>query len=431
MSDINALFTPAVKAKLKARLAIDGPTGSGKTWTALQAARILAGPDGRIGLIDTEQGSAAYYAPTPGVEIHRVNFYDQPYEFDHMIWSEKYDPVKLGSIIRQAAPLFDVLVVDSLTHFWTGEGGTLDIVDNTAARGDGNRFTAWNVGTPAQRGMVDSILNAPCHVIVTMRSKMDYVMGEKTDRDGRVRKSVDKVGMAPEQRAGIEYEFTVVADMDLEHKAIVGKSRCDRIADAVAPRGESFKLWETFRDWLDSGVTLLSDSQLAEIKRRCDSITTESDRRDVKIALVEQFGPVKQITNDRWPTIVAWLDTNIGREQPGSDVSGDVPADPPLPPAETATQPENADKPVAAPVDPPTEPTLEPDEADPDPDEPTGSADAPMSGELAWATGVVAELSLHDVIAELQTRGKSANGRQSVLRERLAKLLASETPTTA
>lgn len=247
------MFAPAVKEQLKARVAIDGPTGAGKTWTALQWARIIAGPEGHIGLVDTENRSAAYYAPTPGNAVERLNWWDPPYEFGHLPVGPPYDPRELTALIRKAGTELGadgVLVIDSLTHYWSGEGGTRDIVDHAAERARGNSFAGWKEGTPAQRMMLDAIIHAACHVIVTMRSKMEYVL--ETNAQGK--QQPRKIGMAPEQRAGVEYEFTLVVDMDLEHRLIVSKSRCDAVADAVATQGRSADVAQTFAAWLGTGA---------------------------------------------------------------------------------------------------------------------------------------------------------------------------------
>lgn len=305
------LFQPAVKSKLKARVAIDGPTGSGKTWTALQWARILAGPDGKIGLVDTENRSAAYYAPAPGELIERVNWWDPPYEFGHLAAGPPYDPRVLRTLIAAAAEeLGDdgVLVIDSLTHFWNGEGGTLDVVDDAASRG--NSFTGWKEGTPAQRGMLDAIIHSPCHVIVTMRSKMEYILVETT-KNGKKYTEPTKVGMAPEQRSGVEYEFTVVADMDLEHRLVVSKSRCSLIADAVAPHGRSVEVAQRFAGWLDTGAAMLEADDLADIVARFRLIPDEPTRAEMKRLFNAEFGLTSDLTDDRLPAVKAWLDLTL------------------------------------------------------------------------------------------------------------------------
>lgn len=340
-----ALFQPAVKAKLKARVAIDGPTGSGKTWTALQWARILAGPDGRIGLVDTENRSAAYYAPTPGAEVQRVNWWDPPYEFGHLPAVAPYDPRVLRQLIRAAGEELGpdgVLVIDSLTHFWNGEGGTLDVVDDAASR-SGNSFTGWKEGTPAQRGMLDAIIHASCHVIVTMRSKMEYVLEER-DSGGRKTQVPRKVGMAPEQRAGVEYEFTVVADMDLEHRLVVSKSRCDVIADKVAPKGRSAEVAQEFAAWLDTGVTPIDDDTAAGIVARIVAVPDEATRGELKRMFNAEFGLVAHLTTDKLPAVEAWLDSAL------APFASAATAEPPAVPAETAGS--AAPEPVAEPGGP-------------------------------------------------------------------------------
>lgn len=329
------LFQPAVKAKLKARVAIDGPTGSGKTWTALQWARVLAGPTGAIGLVDTENRSAAYYAPTPGVAPARVNWWDAPYEFGHLPKSPPYDPRELRALILAAGDELGpegVLVIDSLTHYWNGEGGTLDVVDNAASRG--NSFTGWKEGTPAQRGMLDAIIHAPCHVIVTMRSKMEYILVE-TQKNGRTYTEPTKVGMAPEQRAGVEYEFTIVADMDLEHRLVVSKSRCDLVADVVAPKGRSAEVAQTFAAWLDTGVEQITEPEAATIVARFAAVADPAARSEAKRLFNAEFGLVAHLTTDKLPAVTAWLESVLAPlatlpagEAPAPPVPGEAPVAP-------------------------------------------------------------------------------------------------------
>lgn len=303
------LFTEdAVKERLKARVAIDGPTGSGKTWTALQWATILA--DGApIGCIDTENRSAAYYAPTPGVEVKRLNAWDPPYTFRHLKVAAPYDPRVLGRMIDAAEDDLGedgVLVIDSLTHYWNGEGGTMDIVDDAASRAHGNGFAGWKEGTPAQRFMLDKIIHAPYHVIVTMRSKMEYVMEEQT-RGGKKISVPKRVGMAPEQRPGVEYEFTVVADMDLEHRLVVSKSRCDLVADLVAPKGRSADVAKTFAEWLGSGVQRIGLGDAQEMVDALNGITDAAVRRATKESFAALFGNPAEMLTDKLAEAKAWV----------------------------------------------------------------------------------------------------------------------------
>lgn len=327
-----AMFQPAVKEKLKARVAIDGPTGSGKTWTALQLARILAGPDGLVGVVDTENRSAAYYAPSAGQlaglePIERLNYYDAPYVFGHLPVSPPYSPVQLVDVIKNAAIELGengVLVIDSLTHFWNGEGGTLDVVDAAAQR-SGNSFAGWKEGTPAQRHMLDTIIHAQCHVVVTMRSKMEYVLEESVGSRGQKITAPRKIGMAPEQRSGIEYEFTVVGDMDLEHRLVISKSRCSLIADVVAPIGRSGEVFERFRGWLDSGVERITEEQARALVEAMNTVTDEATRTGLKKGFVDTFGKPTELTTDRSAEAVAWVTERVRRLTGADDPAGDVP----------------------------------------------------------------------------------------------------------
>jgi hypothetical protein len=230
----NNVFQKATKKKLKLRLAIDGPSGAGKTYTALVAATALA-RGGKIAVIDTERGSASLYS--------------DKFEFD-VLELDKYSPLAYINAINAAEENgYDVIVIDSLSHAWEGEGGALDLQDQASKKQGNNSYTAWREVTPLHRKLVDAILQSTAHIIATMRSKMEYVQ-EKNDQGRTV---IRKVGLAPIQRAGMEYEFTVVADMDVEHNFITSKSRCDAFADIVEKKPSS-KTFKILIDWLDSGV---------------------------------------------------------------------------------------------------------------------------------------------------------------------------------
>lgn len=210
------MFKKAVKSESKLRLAIAGPSGSGKTYTALAVATALA--DGRpVALVDTEHGSASKYADLFGFDVAEMH--------------PPFHPDKFGQAIAEAANAgYAVIILDSLTHAWNGTGGMLDLVDEIAKRkGAGNTFAAWKDATPIQNRLIDAIIGAPIHVIVTMRSKQDYAQ----DKDEKGRTVIRKVGMAPQQRDGFEYEFDVFLDIDIDHNGIVSKTRCPALTDRV------------------------------------------------------------------------------------------------------------------------------------------------------------------------------------------------------
>lgn len=197
-------------------------------------------------------------------------------------------PPRLAAAIAEAAAVYDVLVIDSLTHFWQGEGGVLDVVDRAAAKARGNTYAGWKEGTPVWRSLLDALIFAPCHVIVTMRSKMEYLQQEK---DGR--KTIEKVGMAPVARNDVEYEFTVVGDMDQSHKMTVTKSRCAPLADEVALAHQSARLAVVLRDWLASATPPPAPVPVEEDPER--------------LAAVQVFDAIRMLHPDTMDQFRTWL----------------------------------------------------------------------------------------------------------------------------
>lgn len=212
-------FKKAVKTESKLRLAIAGPSGSGKTYTSLAIGSVIATHEGkRVAFVDTEHGSASKYADI--------------FDFDVIDMHAPFHPDKYVESIKAAASAgYGVIILDSMSHAWNGEGGLLQIVDDIAKRmKTTNTYAAWKDATPIQTRMIESMLAADIHIISTVRSKQDYAM-EKDERTGRT--AIRKVGMAPVQRDGFEYEFDVFIDMDIDNNGIVTKSRCPALSGNV------------------------------------------------------------------------------------------------------------------------------------------------------------------------------------------------------
>lgn len=233
-------FAPATREATTARIALCGPSGSGKTYTALTLATALAD---KVAVVDTERGSASKYAPGKNGD---------GFAFDTLS-PVTFDPRGLVKILGEAAAAgYGAIVVDSLTHYWSGPGGVLELVDD-AAKGSrsGNSFAAWKSVRPYERQIVSALLGFPGHVIVTMRTKTEWVIEE----DDRGRKAPRKVGMKPEQRDGIEYEFDIVADLDQDNTLMVTKSRCFQLSGAIVRKPDA-DLAKQITEWLDGGVDL-------------------------------------------------------------------------------------------------------------------------------------------------------------------------------
>lgn len=226
-------FKKATKEQSKLRLAIMGPSGSGKTFTSLEIAKELGN---KIAVIDSERGSASKYA-------------DQ-FSFDTCDM-DTHAPKAYVSLMREAEKAgYDVIVIDSLSHAWSGKDGALEQVDKAAKRSSsGNSFSAWREVTPEHNALIDAILTSKAHVICTMRTKQEYVVEENE----RGKKAPKKIGMAPVQREGVEYEFDVIADMNIDHDFVVSKTRCQAL-DGFVTRKPGAGVGQILKGWLEAGT---------------------------------------------------------------------------------------------------------------------------------------------------------------------------------
>jgi len=223
----------AERSQSKLRIGLAGPSGSGKTMSSLKLARGIAGPNGKILMIDTERGSGDLYAHVT--------------DYDIITLAPPYAPKNYVEAIEAGEDAgYDVIIIDSLSHAWTDEGGLLDQADKLSA--GGNRFTVWASLTPQHRDLVNAMLNSDAHIIGTVRSKQEYAM-EKDEKSGK--SSVKKLGMAPVQREGMEYEFTVFMDIEQNHSAHTSKDRTDLFKDEVFLIDES--IGERLVNWLSQG----------------------------------------------------------------------------------------------------------------------------------------------------------------------------------
>jgi energy-coupling factor transporter ATP-binding protein EcfA2 len=225
----------ATKTAAKGRIAIEGPAGSGKTYTSLILATVLA-EEGRIIFIDSEKRSSEKYADI--------------FDFDILPLEPPYTVKKYTEAIRFASELdgYDVVIVDSLSHAWAGEGGALEQVDTAKSKYQGNTYVAWRDVTPDQHRMVEAILQNEKHIICCMRSKTEFSM----EKDSSGKTTIRKLGLQPVQREGLDYEFDVVFAMDWDHRAIVTKTRMASLADQVFVKPGP-DVGQLLKDWLTAG----------------------------------------------------------------------------------------------------------------------------------------------------------------------------------
>jgi len=241
---MNNLFQKASKKQSKLRCAIFGPSGSGKTFTAL---RIATGIKGTIALIDTERGSASKYADHFVFDVADLNNKDINNYIEYINNASDYD----------------ILIIDSLTHGWQELIEEVEKLAQTKFRG--NTWSAWSYGTPKQRKLINALLFFPGHIIATIRSKTEWTSDVYVDGNGNKKTRPTRVGLAPEQGKGIEYEFDILLEMNIDNFATIIKDRTGKFQGKIIEKpDENFGI--DLIAWLDEGekpsdnITMLVDN---------------------------------------------------------------------------------------------------------------------------------------------------------------------------
>lgn len=198
----------AKRSRARMRIALAGPSGTGKTYSALLLAYGITGDWSKICIIDTEQQSADLYSELGSYYVLSL--------------SDPFTPERYVESIKLCeASGIEVIIIDSITHEWNGKGGCLEqheqVVNSMKIP---NSFQAWGQITPRHQAFIDAILQSPCHVISTVRSKTDYIITERNGKNVPV-----KVGLAPITREGFDYEQTIQLDIDEQHMALSSKDR--------------------------------------------------------------------------------------------------------------------------------------------------------------------------------------------------------------
>ena len=219
----------AQRRRAKIRLSIQGPSGSGKTYSSLLVAKGLVNGWSDICVIDTENHSADLYSHLGAYNVLTLG---KPFAPESYI-----DAIELCEKSGMK-----VIIIDSLSHEWEGEGGILDIHASMV----GNSFTNWSKVTPRHNALVQRLLQSDCHVIATFRTKQDYVL---SDKNGKM--VPEKVGLKSVTKDGMDYEFTVALDIDINHNATCTKDRTGRFNGSIP-----FKVNEAtgvrIKDWCEA-----------------------------------------------------------------------------------------------------------------------------------------------------------------------------------
>lgn len=263
------------------KLAIQGPSGSGKTYSSLLLAYGLVGDWNQIALIDTENNSSHLYS-------HLGNYYV-------LSLSEPFSPENYITAIEVCEKAgIRAIIIDSISQEWEGSGGIIETHGNMA----GNSFTNWNRVTPRHNAFVQRILQSPSHIIATVRSKQDYVL---TDKNGKM--VPEKVGLKGVTRDGMDYEFTVVLDLDIKHQATASKDRTGLFSNPMPfmiteQTGSKIKTWCMGEDLIKLVETQINDAKTIQELRNI-LIKYPTLRKDIEPLCINRKAQIEGVVTDQ------------------------------------------------------------------------------------------------------------------------------------
>ena len=223
----------AKRSKAKIKIGLQAPSGAGKTMSALLLAKGLCGDYSKVAVIDTENFSADLYSHMGSFNVLHLEAPFSP---------ERY--IEAIEVCEQAG--MEVIIIDSISHEWEGSGGILEVHSSMV----GNSFTNWSKLTPRHNDFVNKILQSSAHIICTIRSKQDYVLSEK---NGKM--VPEKVGLKGVTREGMDYELTLVLELDIKHNARSTKDRTgmfDKSPDFTITE----KTGEKILKWCNQTITM-------------------------------------------------------------------------------------------------------------------------------------------------------------------------------
>lgn len=240
----------ASRKKAKIRCGFSAVSGGGKTISSLLTAYGMAGDWSKIAMIDSENGRGELYANDKRFEIG---------EFEYMRLEAPYTPESYIKAIKicEDAPQIEVIIIDSITHEWSGKGGVLEIHGAMT----GNSFTNWNTVTPRHQKFIDAILSSRCHILTTVRRKTEYEMSK--DANGKT--IIEKGGLKEVTRDDFEYELTVNFQLDMAHNAKASKDNTGLFQDQpdFVPSIETGRM---LKQWCENGIEPIKRNPEKELK---------------------------------------------------------------------------------------------------------------------------------------------------------------------
>lgn len=272
----------ATRESVKLRMSISSPTGFGKTYGALLIAFGITEDWSKIAVVDTENRSASLYA-------HLGKYYTIP--LAPPFTTDKY----LQAIDICEKNGIEVIILDSITHVWKGEGGLLEYNNSL-----GGKYQDWAKTTPLYQKWLNKILNSSCHIISTMRKKQAYSM---VTENGKTK--VEKKGMEDEIRDGFDYEMTVAFEVvNDNHLARTSKDRT-QMFDGKPEFILTSETGRMIKEWCEAGVDVQQEVKDAVVKlNNCASVDDLKLFKDTLPAYVVNDEAFKKAGRDRMNTII-------------------------------------------------------------------------------------------------------------------------------
>lgn len=224
----------AARKQVKIKIGLQGPSGAGKTYSALLLAFGLVEDWSKIAVIDCENTSSALYSHLGS--------------FNVLSLSEPYSPERFIEAIEICENAgMKVIIIDTISSEWSGKGGILEIHSNAPGQ---NSYFNWAAVSPRHSAFIQKMLQSPTHIIATIRSKQDYALSES---QGKIKPI--KVGLKGIARDDFDYELTVVLNIDIKHNATASKDRSGLFMDKP-PFIITEKTGKRIKKWCEAGESL-------------------------------------------------------------------------------------------------------------------------------------------------------------------------------
>ena len=267
----------ASRKKAKIRLGLSSVSGGGKTFSALLIAKGLSNDFSKVAIIDTENCSADLYAHLGNYNVVPLH---PPYT------PERY----IEAITACENAGMEVIIIDSISHEWEGKGGILELSDSLG----GQYQSAWKILTPRHEAFKTSIIQSSCHIITTVRRKQDYVLQEKTNKNGKTVQAPVKAGFKEVTREGWEYELTVNLELEVNHYATASKDRTNLFMNepSFIPSTDTGKM---ILDWCNEGVNIPSiEESINECKTVEELLELYKSNPEIQETMLQKFTKRRQ-----------------------------------------------------------------------------------------------------------------------------------------